>query len=184
MDYQSFKKKTLDKGFNPNNDPFGYQCVGLFDQWCVDNGVKYPLCKWAEDLWEQRATNGILNSFKEVEVLSEGDVVVFKRDANWTPSSHVALFDSDLGNGFGLFLGQNQGGKYTHPNGGSTTNLVRLPYSATYRTAFRLKDKTTKGDSNMTKRINGDLFSSLITDYDANIMNADSNRTTIDRIVV
>ena len=35
-----------------------------------------------------------------------------------------------------------------------------------------------------TKRVNGDLFSGVITDVDPNIMNADNNRTTIDRIVI
>ena len=40
---------------------------------------------------------------------------------------------SDLGNGYGLFLGQNQGGA------AGAFNEVKLPYSATYDTAFRPK---------------------------------------------
>jgi hypothetical protein len=35
-----------------------------------------------------------------------------------------------------------------------------------------------------TKRVNEDLFSGVITDVDPNIMNADDNRKTIDRIVI
>ena len=35
-----------------------------------------------------------------------------------------------------------------------------------------------------TKRINGDLFSGLITDVDEEIMNSDDNRLAIDRIVI
>lgn len=35
-----------------------------------------------------------------------------------------------------------------------------------------------------TKNVNGDLFSGYITGVDPNIMNADSNRTKIDRVVV
>lgn len=34
------------------------------------------------------------------------------------------------------------------------------------------------------KNINGDIFSGLITDVDPNMMNADGNRTSIDRIVI
>ena len=34
------------------------------------------------------------------------------------------------------------------------------------------------------KNVNGDIFSALITDVDPNVMNADGNRTTIDRIVI
>lgn len=34
------------------------------------------------------------------------------------------------------------------------------------------------------KNIGGEIFSGAITGYDANIMNCDSNRTKIDRIVV
>ena len=41
-----------------------------------------------------------------------------------------------------------------------------------------------KGENLDTKVVNGDVFSTLITDVDPNIMNADSNRTTIDRIVI
>lgn len=35
-----------------------------------------------------------------------------------------------------------------------------------------------------TKNVNGDLFSGLITDVDPNIMNSDSNRVTIDRVLI
>lgn len=35
-----------------------------------------------------------------------------------------------------------------------------------------------------TKRVNGDLFSGLITDVDEEIMNSDQNRLDIDTIVI
>lgn len=36
----------------------------------------------------------------------------------------------------------------------------------------------------MTKRVNGDLFSDLITDVDSNVMNCNDDRATIDRIII
>ncbi len=70
--------------------------------------------------------------FNEVTVMQPGDVAVFK-PCNATPLSHIAIFDHDAGGGYGWFLGQNQGGY----NG--SFNVVKLPYSATYDTAFRPK---------------------------------------------
>ena len=120
--------------------------------------------------------------------MEEGDVAVFKKDPNWTPESHVALFDHDAGGGFGWFFGQNQGG-IPGEKGGACHNLVKLPYSATYPTAFRLKKSITKntGGTQLTlpaKNINGEIYSGLITGTDPNIMNSDDNRTKIDRIII
>lgn len=65
--------------------------------------------------------------------MQAGDVAIFMVVAGVTPYSHVAIFDSDAGSGYGWFLGQNQGGA----NG--AYNLVKIPYSTTYPTAFRPK---------------------------------------------
>lgn len=55
-----------------------------------------------------------------------------------------------------------------------------------YDTGSSKPSSTPKPSSNKiaTKNVNGDLFSGLITDVDPNIMNSDSNRVTIDRIIL
>lgn len=188
MDYKTFKSKWMNKGVDVDG-AWHFQCWDSFAQWCKENGVPYTNCTvsgYVKDLWEQRRTNGILKYFDEVEDMEEGDVAVFKEVAGWTPVSHVALFDSDAGGGFGWFFGQNQGGV------DGVHNLVKLPYSATYPTAFRLKKKATQakpqgGNTTValpTKNINGEIYSGYITGYDSNAMNCDSNRTKIDTIVI
>lgn len=188
MDYKTFKSKWMNKGVDVDG-AWHFQCWDSFAQWCKENGVPYTNCTvsgYVKDLWEQRRTNGILKYFDEVEDMEEGDVAVFKEVAGWTPVSHVALFDSDAGGGFGWFFGQNQGGV------DGVHNLVKLPYSATYPTAFRLKKKATQtkpqgGNTTVavpTKNINGEIYSGLITGVDPNPMNCDSNRTKIDTVLI
>lgn len=185
--YQDFKNAVLGKGFDIDGY-YGAQCWDGYAYYCKFMGVPYANCTvtgYAEDIWTQRKTNGILNYFDEVSEMEAGDVAVFKKSP-FTPDTHIAIFDSDAGNGYGNFLGQNQGGAPT-PTGGGVFNITKIPYSATFDTAFRLKSKkegrsTVKGIP--TKTVNGDLFSGLVTRVDPNIMNADSNRTTVDRIVI
>lgn len=188
MDYKTFKSKWMNKGVDVDG-AWHFQCWDSFAQWCKENGVPYTNCTvsgYVKDLWEQRRTNGILKYFDEVEDMEEGDVAVFKEVAGWTPVSHVALFDSDAGGGFGWFFGQNQGGV------DGVHNLVKLPYSATYPTAFRLKKKATQakpqgGNTTVAvpvKNINGEIYSGLITGVDPNPMNCDSNRTKIDTVLI
>lgn len=187
--YNDFKQAVLDKGFDLDG-AYGYQCWDGYAKWCQYVGVPAANCTvsgYVKDIWTQRQANGILRYFDEVPVtaLVAGDVVVFKEHPS-TPASHIALFDSDAGGGYGLFLGQNQGGKYRHASGGSSFNLARFPYAGLYPTAFRLKgqgnSKQTAGIP--TKRVNGDLFSGLVTDVDPNIMNADDNRARVNLIVI
>ena len=119
-----------------------HNCWDGYAQYCKWLGVPYANCNvtgYVRDLWEQRASNGMLNNFDEVEVMQPGDVAVFKVVSGWTPYSHVAIFDSDIDGAYGWFLGQNQNGEPTNPNGGSAFNLVKLPYWTTYQTAFRPK---------------------------------------------
>lgn len=163
--YLDFKSRVLNNGYDHDGGAFGWQCWDGFAEWCVSNGI--PIINtdpinhtgYAMDLWEQRKTNGMLTYFDEVETMEGGDVAVFKEVAGVTPSSHVAIFDSDIDGVYGWFLGQNQGSTITHPNGGSAFNLVMLPYSATYPTAFRIK----KGAKMQVKNVNGDIYSNLIT---------------------
>ena len=103
MDYKTFKSKWMNKGTDVDG-AYGWQCWDFYAQWCRENGVPFANCTvsgYVKDLWEQRRTNGILKYFDEVEIMEEGDVAVFKEVAGWTPVSHVALFDSDAGGGFG-----------------------------------------------------------------------------------
>ena len=134
MSYQDFKNRVLGKGFDIDR-AFGNQCWDGYAYYCQYLGVPYANCTvtgYVRDIWEQRARNGMLNNFDEVVYMQAGDIAVFKV-CNATPYSHVAIFDHDAGGGYGWFLGQNQGAT----NG--VFNLVKLPYSATYDTAFRKK---------------------------------------------
>ncbi|MGI1779327.1 N-acetylmuramoyl-L-alanine amidase [Streptococcus uberis] len=167
--YLDFKSRVLNHGFDHDGGAYGWQCWDGFAELCEANGI--PIINtdpvnhtgYAMDLWEQRKTNGMLTYFDEVETMEGGDVAIFKEVAGVTPSSHVAIFDSDIDGVYGWFLGQNQGSTITHPNGGSAFNLVMLPYSATYPTAFRIKKKVEVQTSMGTKNVNGDIYSDLIT---------------------
>lgn len=140
MTYEEFKSEVLGKGFDVDGY-YGEQCWDLFAYYCKRLGYSPIHCTgtgYAQDLWEKRATNGILKYFDEVTMMNPGDVAIFKRTAS-TPLSHVAIFDHDIDGKNGAFLGQNQGGKVVSSNGGSAANIISLPYSATYDTAFRPK---------------------------------------------
>ena len=80
-------------------------------------------------------SNGMKTQCDLVYNLQAGDIVVFPRNSV-TPLSHVAIFDSDAGNGYGNFLGQNQ---RSANSSGSAFSIDKLPYSATYYYAFRPK---------------------------------------------
>lgn len=139
VSYNDFKNTHLDKGFNIDNH-YGAQCWDGYAKYCIYLGVPYANCTtsgYVKDIWTNRHSNGILNHFDEVTQMQPGDVAVFKNHPS-TPLSHIAVFDSDAGGGYGWFLGQNQGG-VPQPQGGSSFNLAKLPYSATYDTAFRPK---------------------------------------------
>lgn len=137
--YEEFKSQVLGKAYDIDGY-YGCQCWDGYAKYCNYLGI--PICHctstgYVQDIWMLRKSNGILNYCTEVSVLKAGDIVVFKKYGSVTPLSHIAIFDSDAGGGYGNFLGQNQGGK----NG--AFNLVRLPYAATYDTAFRPKNLST-----------------------------------------
>lgn len=132
--YQQFKNMVLGRAYDIDC-AYGAQCwdgAMYYSKW-----LGYPVynCRvtgYAQDIWTQRKSSGILNYYNEVSTMQAGDIVVFKQHP-YTPYSHIAIFDRDAGNGWGWFLGQNQGGA------GGAFNLVKLPYEATYATAFRPK---------------------------------------------
>ena len=133
--FEQFRKQVLGKRYDMDGE-YGFQCWDGYAYYMKWLGYKYSNCtksKYVKDIWEQRKTNGMLKYCNEVTVMQPGDIAVFREVKDWTPYSHVAMFVKDLGNGYGLFLGQNQGGV----NG--AFNEETFPYSATYDTAFRPK---------------------------------------------
>lgn len=133
--FNEFRNQVLGKGYNIDG-AYGNQCWDGYAKYCQYLGYPYANCTtsgYVKDIWNNRKTNGMLKNFVEVEIMQPGDIAVFKEVKGWTPLSHIAIFVKDLGNGYGLFLGQNQGGA----NG--NFNEVKFPYSATFATAFRPK---------------------------------------------
>lgn len=140
MSYQEFKNQVLGKTYDIDGY-YGAQCWDGYAKYCMYLGVQFAHCTssgYVKDIWNLRGSNGILNYFDEVSVMQPGDVAVFY-ECSSTPYSHIAIFDSDAGGGYGNFLGQNQGGA------GGAFNIVRLPYSATFATAFRPKNSSNAG---------------------------------------
>ena len=130
-------------------------------KYMIDLGYKAIHCTtsgYAKDIWNNRKTNGILTYCNEVTVMQPGDIAVFREVAGWTPYSHIAIFDHDAGGGYGWFLGQNQGGV----NG--AFNLCKLPYSATFDTAFRPKcfvNQAQNSDYSESKLIDEHAYATL-----------------------
>lgn len=145
MTYEQFKSMVLGKAFDFDNYPSyqKYQCWDGYVKFCIENGVPYDHCTvsgYVKDIYNNRNSNNLLKYFNAIYTMQPGDLCFFKETPNWTPYSHVAIFDHDNGDGYGWFLGQNQGGK----NG--AFNLAKLPYSATFYYAFRLKNIDNSGN--------------------------------------
>ena len=135
--YQEFKNMVLGKAFDVDGaysaqcwDGYAYymQYLGLKPAWCTTTG-------YAQDIYTNMDSNGMKEQTDLVYNLQPGDIVVFPRNSV-TPLSHVAIFDSDAGNGYGYFLGQNQ---RSADASGSAFSIDKMPYSATYHYAFRPK---------------------------------------------
>lgn len=157
--YEDFKNEVINKRYDIDGY-YGAQCWDGFVYYCKYLGMPIIHCNtsgYVKDVYNNRNRNGILNYCTEVTYLKAGDIVVFK-ETNVTPYSHVAIFDSDAGNGYGWFLGQNQGGY----NG--AFNIVKLPYSATFQYAFRPKALTptiiTEWDNNAVLKV-GDIVAAF-----------------------
>lgn len=160
MTYEQFKNQVLGKRYDIDGR-YGAQCWDGTMKYMIDLGYRAIHCTtsgYAKDIWNNRKTNGILNYCNEVTVMQPGDIAVFKEVAGWTPYSHIAIFDHDAGGGYGWFLGQNQGGV----NG--AFNLCKLPYSATFDTAFRPKcfvNQVQNGDYSESKLIDEHAYATL-----------------------
>lgn len=90
---------------------YGYQCWDGMAKFCKD--VKIPLsvihCSktgYVQDIWELRYKSGILNYFDEIKPkdFKNGDWIIWGRNYNMTPKSHVAMYYN------GRAYGQSQNG--------------------------------------------------------------------------
>ncbi len=134
MNYNEFKRKYMGTAHDLDG-AYGAQCWdgAMFYSQCLGYPVFHcGISGYAKDIWLQRRSSGILRYYTEVRQMQPGDICVFMPTAYWTPFSHIAIFDSDAGDGYGNFMGQNQ-------DGVPEFTIQRLPYSATYPTAFRPK---------------------------------------------
>lgn len=111
-----FYLKTIGKKIDVDG-AYGNQCVDLWNYYnkLVNDGT-YINCQpsgYAYSLFENRANNGVLKYFDVVDLknIQDGDWVIWGKGSKPCPSSHVAMFRKDNGNGTGIFLGQNQDGK-------------------------------------------------------------------------
>lgn len=121
---------VINKAFDEDGI-FSAQCVDGFKHFCRTvvgyNISKRSICSptgYATSIWDNFDTLGLGKYFDKVPAnnLVDGDWVIWSK-CGTCPSSHIAMFRKDNGNGTGIFLGQNQGGK----NG--AYNQVNISYS-------------------------------------------------------
>lgn len=124
---------------------YGAQCWDGYAYYSKWLGVPYANCSvsgYAQDIFEQRATNGMLKYFDVVDRnhLQDGDIVVFDRNAD-LPGSHIGIFRTytDSSKQIGTILGQNQRG---NGNGYPFTQDNYYMYNALG--GFRLKQAKPK----------------------------------------
>lgn len=130
---QNFRDEVIGKRFDIDGH-YGSQCWDGYAYYMKKLGYPYANCTtsgFAKDIWNNRNSNGMLVSCNVITIMQQGDIAVFNNSSE-TPSSHIAIFMKDLGNGKGIFLGQNQGGA----NG--AFNEITLSY-ANILGAFRPK---------------------------------------------
>lgn len=109
--YLKWNGKTVDI-----DGAYGGQCWDFYAQYMKELGYKYANCTtsgYVKDIWNNRKTNGMLDSCIEVSVnaMQDGDIAVWG-NCDACPKSHIAVFRKDNGNATGIFLGQNQSGQY------------------------------------------------------------------------
>ena len=110
--------QVIGKGFNV--DGLGNQCVSGFKHWCntllglnyYGKSICYP-SNYAYSIWDNFDSLGLGRYFDKVpsNQMVDGDWAIWNVGSPACPSSHIAMFRKDNGNGTGIFLGQNQGGK-------------------------------------------------------------------------
>ena len=95
---------------------YGGQCWDLYAHYMKTLGYKYANCTtsgYVKDIWNNRKTNGMLDSCIEVSVnaLQDGDIAVYG-NCDACPKSHIGIVRLDNGNGTIVLLGQNQSGQF------------------------------------------------------------------------
>ena len=121
--YLSVNGKKIDM-----DGAYGGQCWDLYAHYMKTLGYKYANCTttgYVKDIWNNRKTNGMLDSCIEVSVneLQDGDIAVWG-NCDACPKSHIAIFRKDNGNGTGIFLGQNQSGQYVDQKSFTYTGII------------------------------------------------------------
>lgn len=117
---------VIGKGFDEDGS-YGIQCVDGFKHFCRTvigyNISKKSICSptgYAHSIWDNFYSLGLDKYFDRVpsNQMVDGDWAIWAKGSAPCPSSHIAMFRKDNGNGTGVFLGQNQAGRreYTQIN--------------------------------------------------------------------
>lgn len=119
MNFQDFVNETLGKAIDVDGQ-YGCQCVDLFNYFNKLYNNVYINCRpsgYAHSLAENKNNNGILKYYKETTVnnMIFGTVVVYGK-CRIAPTSHVAFFLEDNGNGTFKCLQQNSPKPYVTIN--------------------------------------------------------------------
>lgn len=202
-DVVNYANTLVGKKVTVPTNRFGGQCIALIDHIVqhFTDGKKNMAYINAIDGLKKAKQNGFLvieNNPNDPNLIPQpGDIVVTTEA--W-PFGHIFVVVSadvngmhtieqnidgprdDNGNGINDQL-EVGGGGYTRKNYRDYSHVVgwfRLPHSGSQESQKQKEGKSTVEPKN----VNGDLFSGLITGVDPNIMNADSNRVKIDRIVI
>ena len=126
-----YYNQVIGKGFDEDG-AYGVQCVDGFKHFCRTvlgyNISKRTICyptNLAHSIWDNFYSLGLDKYFDKVpsNQMVDGDWTIWSKDSKSCPYSHVAMFRKNNGNGTGLFLGQNQGGR----NG--AYNQVNISYN-------------------------------------------------------
>jgi len=109
---------------------YGAQCVDAFKIFCAWIGapVKATKTGWADGYWTYRMEYAQHVQFiTDIKKLKAGDWLFWKTGSS-CPLSHVGMYVSDAGNGYGNIFSENQGG-----NGGFRTVKLKLDILGAFR---------------------------------------------------
>lgn len=122
----NYYELVIGKGFDEDGC-YGIQCVDGFKHFCravIGYNISHrAICSptgYAASIWDNFESLGLNKYFDKVPAnqMVDGDWAIWSIGSRPCPSSHIAMFRKDNGNGTGVFLGQNQGGRsvYTQIN--------------------------------------------------------------------
>lgn len=121
---------VINKAFDEDG-VYGAQCVDGFKHFCrtvVGYNISHrTICNptgLATSIWDNFESLGLNKYFDKVPAnkMVDGDWAIWSKGSSQCPSSHIAMFRKDNGNGTGIFLGQNQGGR-------SAYSQINISYS-------------------------------------------------------